>query len=146
MKNILFTRIQSTCICFTLIVLGNWGFNLLCANETSFFCLIVFVWLIVCQFIDFLISKIEFRKWSHYCIAESAVFYLLSLLFFRLFVWDGMDASIWITFTVIFLVTDGFIFWYFRKRQEIQAQEINELIRAREENHYARKRGKEFDV
>lgn len=146
MKSILFTRIPSTCICFTLIVIGNLGFNLLWGNEVSPFWMILLVWLIVCQVIDLLVSKIEFRKWSHYCIAESAVLYLLSLLFFRLFVWDKMDISILVSSTLIFLVTDGFIFWYFHKRQEIQAQEINELIRAREENHYARERDKEFDV
>ena len=51
-----------------------------------------------------------------------------------MFFWKGMDVSIFVSFTVIFLFTDGFIFWYFRKRQEIQAEEINELIRVREEN------------
>lgn len=100
--------------------------------------MILFVWLVACQVIDLVVSKIEFRKWSHYCIAESAVLYLLSLLFFRLFVWDGMDIPLLVSFTLIFLITDGFIFWYFHKRQEMQAQMINELIRAREENHYAK--------
>lgn len=134
MKNILFTRIPSICICFTLIVVVNWALNLLWGNEVSPFLMILFVWLIACQVIDLLVSKIEFRKWSHYCIAESAVLYLLSLLFYRLFMWDSMDVPILVSFSVIFLATDGFIFWYFRKRQEIQAKEINELIRAREEN------------
>lgn len=134
MKNILFTRIPSICICFTLLVVVNWALNLLWGNEVSPFLMILFVWLIACQVIDLLVSKIEFRKWSHYCIAESAVLYLLSLLFYRLFMWDSMDVPILVSFSVIFLATDGFIFWYFRKRQEIQAKEINELIRAREEN------------
>jgi Ca2+/Na+ antiporter len=92
------------------------------------------VWIAACQLIDALISRIEFRKWSHYCIAESVVLYLLSLFISRMFFWKGMDVFIFVSFTVIFLFTDGFIFWYFRKRQEIQAEEINELIRAREEN------------
>ena len=98
------------------------------------FLLVLFVWLTACQLIDTLISRIEFRKWSHHCIAESVVLYLLSLFISRTFFWKGMDVSIFLSFTVIFLFTDGFIFWYFRKRQEIQAEEINELIRAREEN------------
>lgn len=133
MKNLLWNRIPSICICFTLIVLANWGLDLLWGYEVSPFLLVLFVWLVACQFIDTLISRIEFRKWSHHCIAESVVLYLLSLFVSRMFFWKGMDVSIFVSFTVIFLITDGFIFWYFRKRQEIQAEEINELIRVREE-------------
>lgn len=133
MKNLLWNRIPSICICFTLIVLANWGLDLLWGYEVSPFLLVLFVWLVACQFIDTLIGRIEFRKWSHHCIAESVVLYLLSLFVSRMFFWKGMDVSIFVSFTVIFLITDGFIFWYFRKRQEIQAEEINELIRVREE-------------
>lgn len=42
MKNLLWNRIPSTCICFTLIVLANWGLDLLWGNEVSpscWFCL-----------------------------------------------------------------------------------------------------------
>ncbi|MBD5525404.1 MAG: hypothetical protein HDR04_13500 [Lachnospiraceae bacterium] len=128
MKNLLFTRIPSICICFTLIVIGNWGLNLLWGGDVSLFLPVLFVWLVACQFIDLIISKIEFRKWSHYCITESAVLYLLSLFVFRLFIWDSMDIPGLVSFTVIFLVTDGFVFWYFHRRQEMQAKEINQLI------------------
>lgn len=135
MKNILFNRIPSVCICFTLIVIGNWGFNLLWGYKVSPFLLILFVWLIACQIIDLLISKIEFRKWGYYCITESVVLYLLSLLFFRLLFWESMDISILTGFTVIFLITDVFVLWYFRKRQEIQAKEINLLIQERKDRY-----------
>ncbi len=135
MKNLLFNCIPSICICFTLIVIGNWGLNLLWGDNVSLFLPVLFVWLAVCQLIDVIISKIEFRKWSHYCIAESAVLYLLSLFVFRLLIWDGMDIPILISFTVIFLVTDGFVFLYFRKRQEMQAKEINQLIQERKDRY-----------
>ena len=132
MKSLLFVRIPSTCICFTLIILGNMGFNLLWGDNVSPFLLLLFVWLIACQLIDLLISKIEFRKWSHYCVTESVILYLLSLFFFRIFIWDDRNILRLVSFTVIFLITDVFVFWYFHKRQELQAQEINQLIRARE--------------
>lgn len=135
MKNLLFNCIPSICICFTLIVIGNWGLNLLWGDDVSLFLPVLFVWLAVCQLIDLIISKIEFRKWSHYCITESAVLYLLSLFVFRLFIWDGINIPILISFTVIFLVTDGFVFWYFRKRQEMQAKEINQLIQERKDRY-----------
>lgn len=135
MKNLLLNCIPSICICFTLIVIGNWGLNLLWGDDVSLFLPVLFVWLAVCQLIDLIISKIEFRKWSHYCITESAVLYLLSLFVFRLFIWDGINIPILISFTVIFLVTDGFVFWYFRKRQEMQAKEINQLIQERKDRY-----------
>ena len=136
MKNLLFNCIPSICICFTLIVIGNWGLNLLWGDDVSLFLPILFVWLAVCQLIDLIISKIEFRKWSHYCITESTVLYLLSLFVFRLFIWDGINIPILISFTVIFLFTDGFVFWYFRKRQEMQAKEINQLIQERKDRYW----------
>ena len=101
MKNLLWNRIPSTCICFTLIVLANWGLNLLWGNEVSSFPLILFVWIAACQLIDALISRIEFRKWSHYCIAESVVFYLLSLFISRMFFWKGMDKCTFIKYMPI---------------------------------------------
>ena len=136
MKNLLFTRIPSICICFTLIVIGDWGLNLLWGDGVSLFLPVLFVWLAACQFIDLIISKVEFRKWSHYCITESAVLYLLSLFVYRLFIWDSMDILTLVSFTVIFLVTDGFVFWYFHRRQEIQAEEINQLIHAMKADDY----------
>ncbi|MBD5515567.1 MAG: hypothetical protein HDR06_13250 [Lachnospiraceae bacterium] len=141
MKNLLFTRIPSICICFTLIVIGNWGLNLLWGGDVSLFLPVLFVWLVACQFIDLIISKIEFRKWSHYCITESAVLYLLSLFVFRLFIWDSMDIPGLVSFTVIFLVTDGFVFWYFHRRQEMQAKEINQLIHAMKTDDYLSRSG-----
>ena len=116
MKNLLFIRIPSVCICFTLIIIGDAVVSLLWGSGSAFL-LVLFGWLIACQVVDLVVSKIEFRKWSHYCVTESVILYLLSRL---------------AAFTVIFLAADVFIFWYFRKRQEIQAKEINELIRAKE--------------
>lgn len=128
MKNLFFVRIPSLCICFTLITIGNVLLNLLSGYDTSPFLLVLFLWLAVCQLIDQLISKINFRKWSHYCLTESALLYVLSLLFFRLVLWDGFSLSSFIAFTITFLLTDICVFWYFHKRQEIQAEEINALI------------------
>ncbi|MDE7132768.1 MAG: hypothetical protein K2O65_13375 [Lachnospiraceae bacterium] len=136
MKNLLFTRIPSICICFTLIVIGDWGLNLLWGDGVSLFLPVLFVWLVACQLIDLIISKVEFRKWSHYCITESAVLYLLSLFVYRLFIWDSMDILTLVSFTMIFLVTDGVVFWYFHRRQEIQAEEINQLIHAMKADDY----------
>lgn len=128
MKKLLFVRIPSICICFTLITLGNVILDLLCGRNVSLFLPVLFVWLAACQLIDQLFGYVDFKKWSHYCITESVVLYLLSLLVFRLFFWDGFSFSALISFTIIFLITDVCVFWYFYRRQQIQAEEINSLI------------------
>lgn len=128
MKKLLFVRIPSICICFTLITLGNVILDLLCGRNVSLFLPVLFVWLAACQLIDQLFGYVDFKKWSHYCITESVVLYLLSLLVFRLFFWDGFSVSALISFTIIFLITDVCVFWYFYRRQQIQAEEINSLI------------------
>lgn len=128
MKNLLFVRIPSICICFTLITLGDVIFSLLSGYNASPYPLVLFLWLAACQVIDQLMGKINFQKWSRYCITESVLLYVLSLLFCLLFLWGGFALSSFIVFTVIFLITDICVFWYFHKRQQIQADQINELI------------------
>ena len=85
MKNLLFFRIPSVCICFTLIIIGDAVVSLLWGSGGSAFLLVLFGWLIACQVVDLVVSKIEFRKWSHYCVTESVILYLLSLFVFGLF-------------------------------------------------------------
>lgn len=129
MKNLLFVRIPSTCICFTLITLADATLSLLRGGDASLYLPVLFLWLAACQVIDHFLCKIPFKKWSQYCITESAVLYLLSLFVFGSFFRNGFSASFLISFTLIFLITDIGVFWYFHKRQEIQAMEINDLIR-----------------
>lgn len=128
MKNLLLIRIPSICICFTLITLTDTVLGLLSGKNVSLYLPILLLWLAACQLIDHLFGNIPFKKWSHYCIAESITLYLLSLFVFGLFFQNGFSASFLLSFTLIFLVADVCIFWYFYKRQEIQAEEINELL------------------
>lgn len=128
MKDFLFTRIPSLCICFTLITLTSALIDMLRGAPSGAALPILFLWLAACQLVDILLGKINFKKWMHYCLAESALLYLLSLLFFRLLYWESFSLQRLLSFTAIFLVTDIFIFWYFRKRRQLQAAEINALL------------------
>lgn len=128
MKNLLFVRIPSTCICFTLITLATVSINLLSGSPVSDFPLILFGWIIVCQIIDWMLSFINFKNWLHYCITESVFLYAGSLTVALLFNWMTLQAVSLITFTFIFIVVDIFIFWYFRHRQKMLAEEINSLL------------------
>lgn len=132
MKNLLLNRIPSICICFTIVILAGILCNWIFGEAQSVYPLFLFGWLTICQGIDWLISRIDFRNWMAYCLTESIVLYIVSFaaglgLKWMNFTWDSVIA-----FTVIFLVVDGFIFWYFRRRQEILAEEINELIKKRD--------------
>lgn len=128
MKNLLFVRIPSFCICFTLIILADVVIGLAYGDNISPFALILAVWLLFCQLFDVLISRINFKKWSHYCVTETISLYLVSLLFYRIYFGRNFSGLQFVLFTVIFLITDSFIFWYFHRRQQIQADEINALI------------------
>lgn len=128
MKNLLLVRIPSICICFTTIILLDVIFSLLFGYHTSAFPLVMFFWLAVCQLIDHLMSKINFKSWGLYCIAESAALYLLSLLVFRAFFWEAVSLSNLLPFTIIFLITVVCVFSYFGRRQKILADEINSLL------------------
>lgn len=132
MKNLLFVRIPSLCICFTLITLTDVLLGIIRGDRTSLYIPILFLWLILCQAIDFFVSKIDFHKWLHYCIAESLILYFVSLAFWRIFFWSSLTGGQLLYFTVIFLITDIFVFSYFRKRQKIQADEINALLSERQ--------------
>lgn len=126
MKHLILQRIPSICICFTVITLANtvlaYGKGWSQGNL-----LILFIWLAVCQGVDALWSRIDFKKWSHYCISESGLLYILSLAFFAGL--NGKVTAAWLgRFTGVFLLTAFCVFWYFRRRGKLQAEEINRLL------------------
>lgn len=125
MKNLISTRIPSVCICFTVIIL----LDVLGSNPINPGILGLFLWLIVCQAIDALVSRIDFRKWSRYCLTESAILYIASLILYP-FISGGTALTPYrlFKFSIVFLITDVFIFYYFHKKHLLQADEINELI------------------
>ena len=129
MKDIISIRIPSICICFTLVTVANSALNLLHSGGTDMYAvsiLLIFVWLVLCQLIDAAICRIDFKKWIHYCITESLILYLATLVF--CFYWHSFTVRQLIMYTVVFAFVDIFIFSYFRKRQEMRADEINRLL------------------
>lgn len=131
MKNIISIRIPSICICFTLVTIANSALNILNSKGTDMYSvsiLLIFAWLVLCQLIDAAICRIDFKKWIHYCITESLILYLATLVFCRIFYWHSFTVRQLIMYTVVFAFVDIFIFSYFRKRQEMRADEINRLL------------------
>lgn len=131
MKNFLAVRIPSVCICFTLLLLANSALNLLCGNDTKgydYTVLILFLIILLCQAVDIALERVEFRTWRQYCITESLILYVVTLVISRIFFWPSFSVRQLITFTLIFLFIVTAVFSYFRKLHTIQAEEINALI------------------
>ena len=131
MKDIISIRIPSICICFTLVTVANSALNLLHSGGTDMYAvsiLLIFVWLVLCQLIDAAICRIDFKKWIHYCITESLILYLATLVFCRVFYWHSFTVRQLIMYTVVFAFFYILIFCYLRKSQEMRADEINRLL------------------
>ena len=109
MKDIISIRIPSICICFTLVTVANSALNLLHSGGTDMYAisiLLIFVWLVLCQLIDAAICRIDFKKWIHYCITESLILYLATLVFCRVFYWHSFTVRQLIMYTVVFAFVD----------------------------------------
>ena len=131
MKNFLTVRVPSVCICFTLLLLANAIVNLLGGIDTKgydYTVLVLFLIILLCQAVDLALDHVEFRTWRQYCITESLILYVVTLIMFRIFFWPSFSARQLIIFTAIFLLIVTAVFSYFRKLQRMQAAEINALI------------------
>lgn len=128
MKNLLFVRIPSACICFTIIILAGTLSNLFNGTKAWPFPLYLFGWILVCEGIDWLISLIDFKSWLWYCVTESLILYVVSLAVALMLHWISWEPVSVLIFTLIFGVADSFIFWYFWRRGKLLAEEINTLL------------------
>lgn len=128
MKHLFWNRIPSICICFTLIVLSSFLVNTVYGVETSSFPVVMFVWILICQVIDWLVSFINFKSWWGYCLTESLILYAASFAVGVVLRWFALESAGILTFTAIFVVVDMLVFWYFRYRQKLVADEINAYL------------------
>lgn len=128
MKHLFWNRIPSVCICFTLIILCSVVVNMAYGVQTSGFPVVMFGWILICQVIDWLISFINFKSWWRYWLTESMILYMASFAVGVVLRWFVLEPAGILTFTVIFLVVDALIFWYFHYRQKLVAEEINAYL------------------
>lgn len=128
MKQFFFARIPSICICFTGIMLSSLVINLLSGWPVSPFPFQVLGWIVVCQGIDWLMSFLNFKSWLHYCVVEGAILYAVSLPVALLFRWASCTLPSIAAYSLIFLAVYFFLTWYFHRRQQLLAQELNQLL------------------
>ena len=134
MKQFFFARIPSICICFTGIMLSSLAVNLLSGWPVSPFPFQVLGWIVACQGIDWLLSFLNFKSWLHYCVVEAAILYAVSLPVALLFHWASCTLPSILAYSLIFLAVYLFLTWYFRRRQQLLAQELNQLLQAQQKD------------
>lgn len=132
LKQFFLARIPSTCICFTCIILGSLVTNLLSGWPVSPFPFQLLGWIVVCQGIDWMLSHLEFKRWLHYCLVEGAIFYAVSLPVALVFRWATGTVQGIAAYSLIFLAVYGLLCGYFRRRQQLLAQELNRLLQAQQ--------------
>ena len=113
MKQFLFVRIPSVCICFTAIILCSFGMNLLSGHSVSTFPFQAFGWILACQ-------------------VETSILYVTTLAAVYVFHWTAITVPSIVSFSILFLAVDSFVFWYFYRRQRLLAQELNQLLQAQQ--------------
>lgn len=134
MKQFFFARIPSICICFTGIMLSSLAVNLLSGWPVSPFPFQVLGWIVVCQGIDWLLSFLDFKSWLHYCVVEGTILYAVSLPVALLFHWSSCTLPSILAYSLIFLAVYLFLTWYFRRRQQLLAQELNQLLQEQQKD------------
>lgn len=128
LKQFFFARIPSICICFTGIILGSLVANLLTGWSVSPFPFQLLGWIVVCQGVDWLLSHLNFQRWLHYCLVEGAILYVVSLPAALAFHWASVTVESMVAYSLIFLAVYLLLVWYFRRRQQLLAQELNQLL------------------
>lgn len=134
MKQFFFARIPSICICFTGIMLSSLAVNLLSGWPVSPFPFQVLGWIVACQGIDKLLSLLEFKNPLHYSLVEGTIFYTVSLPVALIFHWISCTIPSIAAYTVVFLAVYLLLAWYFRRRQQLLAQELNQLLQAQQKD------------
>lgn len=134
MKQFFFARIPSICICFTGIILGSLVANLLSGWPVSPFPFQILGWIVVCQGIDWLLSLVEFKSWRRYCLVEGGIFYVVSLPVALVFHWASPTLQGIVAYTLIFLALYLLLAWYFHRRQQLLAQELNQLLQEQQKD------------
>ena len=132
MKQFLFVRIPSICICFTGIMISSLVINLLSGWPVSPFPFQVLGWIVVCQVIDWLLCHLDFKSWLQYYLVESSILYVATLAVALVFHWTAATVPSIVLFSILFLAVDSFVFWYFYRRQRLLAQELNQLLQAQQ--------------
>lgn len=135
MKKEILSRLPNVCILFILVLLGTALLNIWAGYGSSGWPVVmVFVWLVLFQAVDYLLSMIPFKSCRQYRVCAVAVNYVLV---FAAWYWMG-----WLALTprgILFFSLNYLIFYrmmqrYYEARQRAAAAEINRQLELRRKN------------
>ncbi len=124
--------LPSTAIAFTAVILGVSVLNLIEGYEyqSNRWILEVFGYIILMEFLDVLLGKIEFKHYLGYFLVEAVTGYALLLgIFGYVGKWFSYTPSRIAQVTVMYLLVLAYIHYYFYRRSKSSADEINEILK-----------------
>lgn len=137
MKEFIRTYLSSTAIFFMVIVLVSTGINFITGfeNTKNLFFPEVFIYLVICDLADYILSEFSFQKNWQYHLTHITVIYILFLIFSFLCGWFLFSLKGFLLGTLIF----GFIYFmvkhYYTVMETAEAEEINFLLISRQSDY-----------
>lgn len=132
MERIRTIYLPSTAITFMLVMLWVSVQNLLEGYEyqNNIWILEVFAYIVLMEFLDVLLCKVEFKRYLGYFFSEAVIGYGLLLGVFGYFGnWFTYTLDRIMKITVIYLLILAFVHFYFYCRSKNNANEINEMLK-----------------
>lgn len=132
MKRIINIYLPSAAMTFTMVLLGVSVLNLAegCKYQNNIWILEVFGCIVLMEFLDVLLGKIEFKRYLSYFCAEAAAGYVLLFVVFGYFGnWFSYTPGRIAQITVMYLLVLACVHYYFYYRAKSSADEMNRMIK-----------------
>ena len=135
MKKQILTRLPGACMMFTALLLVSAVQNILNGYaESGWSVILVFLWMVFFQAVDYLLSLIPFRTCRQYRLCYTAVDYLLVMAFWFWLRGAWTRPTFWsiVTATIYYLIAARIVLRVVQAWRRATADEINrELARRR---------------
>ena len=132
MKKQILTRLPAACMMFTALLLSSAVQNILTGYAASGWnVILVFLWMVFFQVVDYLLSLIPFRSCRQYRLCYTAADYLLVMAFW---LWGGwIRLTFWsiVTATINYLIAAWIILRIVQAWRRAKADEINRELACR---------------
>lgn len=130
MKEKIMSRLPLIYAYYTIIIFVTCIYNALLGNtqmETRWF-IELFGFLIIFFVFEQLFQKLTFKSFIACAVAETALAYVLFLVFGYIFKWISFAAGQLIPATIIFILIAALGIFYMNYQHKLQTKELNELI------------------
>lgn len=135
MKKEILSRLSTICILFTLVLLSSCILNIFAGYRGSWAVVLVFVWLVVFQVADYLISLIPFRTCRQYRIFSTVVNYVLIFLAWLWMGWVALNVWSILAFSLCYLLFYRLMQLYFDARRRAEAEDLNRQLELWRKQH-----------